>query len=102
MILSFINVTPQMFPTLAGIFVVAGVCYFLGIYSGAYWFPVVSTESGLTPKEKQMLSELYHVVLGEHAAREFDQEYNNHPEEHLLDELKSHDEQWYNYTNKKG
>ena len=93
MTLSLIYVTPQMFPTIAGIAVIAAVCFFIGIYTGAYAFPVESRE--LSPEDKKMLSELYRVALGEHAAREFDQQYNN-----CLDELKSHDEHWYEYTRK--
>jgi hypothetical protein len=99
MTLSLIYVTPQMFPTIAGIAVIAAVCYMIGIYTGAYAFPVES--HGLSPEDRKMLSELYRVALGEHAAREFDQQYNNHPDdEDCLDELKSHEEQWYEYTRK--
>jgi hypothetical protein len=107
MTLSFIYVTPQMFPTIAGIAIIAAVCYMLGLYSGAYMFPMIAPEPcpGLTPEEKKLLAELHEMIYAEYSANLFEKQCSDDIEAYIkdkdvLDELKSHEETWYEYTRK--
>ena len=58
-----------MFPTIAGIAIIAAVCYMLGLYSGAYMFPTIAPEPcpGLTPEEKKLIAELHEMIYAEYA-----------------------------------
>jgi hypothetical protein len=79
MTLSFIYVTPQMFPTIAGIAIIAAVCYMLGLYSGAYMFPMIAPEPcpGLTPEEKKLITELHEMIYAEYSANLFEKQCND-------------------------
>jgi hypothetical protein len=76
MTLSFIYVTPQMFPTIAGIAIIAAVTYMLGLYSGAYMFPMLAPEPcpGLTPEEKKLIAELHEMIYAEYSDNLFEQQ----------------------------
>jgi hypothetical protein len=90
MTLSFIYVTPQMFPTIAGIAIIAAVCYMLGLYSGAYMFPMIAPEPcpGLTPEEKKLIAELHEMIYAEYSANLFEKQCSDDIEAYLdsLDE----------------
>ena len=75
-----------MFPTIAGIAVIAGVCYILGLYSGSYMFPMIASEpsTGLTPEEKKLLRDIYYAVHGITLS-----------DDELFEESKSIDEQFH-------
>jgi len=90
MTLSFIYVSPQMFPTIAGIAIIAAVTYMLGLYSGAYMFPMIAPEPcpGLTPEEKKLIAELHEMIYAEYSANLFEKQCNDDIEAYLdsLDE----------------
>ncbi len=65
-----------MFPTIAGIAIIAAVCYMLGLYSGAYMFPMIAPEpcTGLTPEEKKLIAELHEMIYAEYSANLFEKQ----------------------------
>jgi hypothetical protein len=79
-----------MFPTIAGIAIIAAVTYMLGLYSGAYMFPMIAPEPcpGLTPEEKKLLAELHEMIYAEYSANLFEQQCSDDIEAYInfLDE----------------
>jgi DNA replication initiation complex subunit (GINS family) len=79
----------------------------LGLYSGAYMFPMIAPEPcpGLTPEEKKLIAELHEMIYAEYSDNLFKKPCNDDIDAYIndndvLDELKSHEETWYEYTRK--
>jgi hypothetical protein len=79
-----------MFPTIAGIAIIAAVTYILGLYSGAYMFPMIAPEPcpGLTPEEKKLIAELHEMIYAEYSDNLFKNQCNDDLDAYLdsLDE----------------
>jgi hypothetical protein len=97
MYLAFIFVTPEMFPTIAGIAVIAGVSFFMGLYTGSYGFPVPAP--GLTADERKMLAQMYDWLRSEHSLHAFEKQINEDIDAYLADEFRTIDEQFHSHLN---